>query len=277
MKFVSKVVSRDGTPIGFERVGRGPALILVDGALCYRASGPSRPLAAALSPHFTVSAYDRRGRGESGATPPYAVDREVDDIEALIREAGGAAFVYGVSSGAALALEAANRRLPIRRLAVYEAPFIVDATRPPIPEDFLAKLDAAVAEGRRGDAVVQFMKLVGVPPAFIFLMRLTPVWRKLTAVAHTLPYDIRIVHDHQRGRPLPADGWSRIQAPTLVLAGGKSEAWLRNGMDALAGVVPTAQRYTLAGQNHMVSPKALAPVLVQFFDDGVPLASRRAS
>jgi pimeloyl-ACP methyl ester carboxylesterase len=123
---MNTVLSRDGTAIAFDKSGVGPPLILVDGALCYRASGPSRSLAALLAEHFTVFTYDRRGRGESGDTAPYAVEREVDDIEALIEEAGGSAYVYGVSSGAALALEAANRGLAIEKLALYEAPFIVD-------------------------------------------------------------------------------------------------------------------------------------------------------
>jgi pimeloyl-ACP methyl ester carboxylesterase len=129
---MNKTVSRDGTPIAFDRSGKGPALILVDGALCYRASGPSRPMAAVLAEHFTVITYDRRGRGDSGDTAPYAVEREVDDLDALIKETGEAAFVFGVSSGAALALEAANRGLAIKKLALYEAPFIVDDSRPKI-------------------------------------------------------------------------------------------------------------------------------------------------
>ena len=130
--------SSDGTPIAYETAGDGPPVILVDGALCYRASGPSAPLAALLAEHFTVFTYDRRGRGESGDTAPYAVEREVEDIAALIDEAGGSACVYGISSGAALALEAANRGLGIERLVVYEAPFIVDDSRAPLPYDFAA-------------------------------------------------------------------------------------------------------------------------------------------
>src|SRR5882762_5064638 len=160
---MKKVLSKDGTPIAFDQTGNGPAVILVDGALCYRASGPSGSLAALLAQHFTVFTYDRRGRGDSGNTAPYAVEREVEDIEALIQEAGGSAFVYGISSGAALALEAANRGLAIRKLALYEAPFIVDDSRTPIPDDFLARLNGLIAADRRADAVRMFMGLVGVP------------------------------------------------------------------------------------------------------------------
>jgi pimeloyl-ACP methyl ester carboxylesterase len=263
---MKKVLSKDGTPIAFDRSGEGPPLILVDGALCYRASGPMGPLSAALAPHFTVYTYDRRGRGDSGDTAPYSVEREVDDIDALIREAGGSAFVYGTSSGAALALEAANRRLAIKKLALYEAPFIVDDSRPPAPQDFLPRLKELTAGNRRGDAVRLFMKLVGVPSVVIALMRFMPAWSKLKGVAHTLVYDITIVGDNQRGQPLPATRWTSVTAPTLVVVGGKSPAWMRHAMQALGDVLPNARRRTLEGQTHIVSPKALAPVLVEFFN-----------
>src|SRR5262245_30610986 len=144
---VDTVVSRDGTPISFERQGSGPALVLVDGALCYRGQGPSGPLASHLRDHFTVLTYDRRGRGRSGNANGNALEREIDDLDAIIEAAGGSAFVYGVSSGGALALEAAHRGLKIDKLAVYEAPFIVDGTHPPLPDDFVPRLDRAVAEG----------------------------------------------------------------------------------------------------------------------------------
>jgi pimeloyl-ACP methyl ester carboxylesterase len=264
---MNTALSKDGTRIAFDRSGSGPALILVDGALCYRASGPSAPLAALLAEHFTVFTYDRRGRGDSGDTAPYAVGREVDDIGALIAAAGGAAFVYGVSSGAALALEAANRGLAIRKLALYEAPFIVDDSHSPISEDFLARLNEAITSGRRGDAVRLFMKLVGVPGIFIALMRFLPAWSKLTAVAHTLPYDITIVQDHQRGKPLTPSMWPGAVAPALVMDGGKSPAWMRHAMRALADVLPRAQYRTLEGQTHMVTPNVHVPALVEFFKD----------
>jgi pimeloyl-ACP methyl ester carboxylesterase len=262
---MNKVVSKDGTPIGFDRSGKGPAVILVDGALCYRASGPMGPLAALLAENFTVFTYDRRGRGDSGNTAPYAVEREIEDIDALINEAGGSAYVYGISSGAALALEAANHGLAIKKLALYEAPFIVDDSHPPIATDFVAQLNALVSADRRGDAVRLFMKLVGVPGIFISIMRFMPAWKKLTGIAHTLPYDITIVQDYERGKPLPDKRWAAVTVPTLVVDGGKSPKWMRNGMRALAGVLPNAKLRTLEGQTHMVKPKALAPVLMEFF------------
>lgn len=260
-----KTISKDGTAIAFDRSGQGPALILVDGALCYRASGPSGPLARMLASHFTVLTYDRRGRGDSSDTAPYSVEREVEDIEALVGEAGGSAFVYGISSGAALALEAARRLPGIQKLALYEAPFIVDDSRTPIPEDYLARLNELIASGRRSGAVRLFLKFVGVPPVFIALMRFLPAWSKLEAAAHTLPYDIAIMQDNQRGKPLPARRWAPVTAPTLVAGGGKSPVWLRHGMQALADVLPNARTRTLAGQTHMVNPKVLAPVLAEFF------------
>jgi pimeloyl-ACP methyl ester carboxylesterase len=246
------VLSKDGTPIAFDRTGQGPPLILVDGALCYRASGPSGPLAALLAPHFSVFTYDRRGRGESGDSRSYAIEREVEDIEALIREAGGWAFVYGISSGAALALEAANRLSGIQKLVCYEAPFIVDDTHSPLPEDYLPQLKGMIASDRRGDAVKYFMKRVGVPGIFVALMPLMPVWSKLKSVAHTLVYDITLVKDHERGQPLPPTQWDRAAMPTLVAAGGKSPAWMRNAMRALADTLPNANHRTLEGQTHML-------------------------
>jgi pimeloyl-ACP methyl ester carboxylesterase len=262
---MKRTISKDGTAIAIDQVGNGPALVFVDGALCYRASGPSRPMAVALAKHFTVFTYDRRGRGDSGDTGPYAIDREVEDLDAVIREAGGNAFVFGVSSGAALALEAAARGVEMRKLALYEAPFIVDGSRAPMPDDFTTRLNAAVASGRRGDAVRLFMKLVGVPGIFVALMRLMPAWTKLTAVAHTLPYDISIVGPYQKGQPLPATRWAGATTPTLVMDGGKSPLWMRNAMRSLSTVVRNANYRTLEGQTHMIKPKALVPPLREFF------------
>jgi pimeloyl-ACP methyl ester carboxylesterase len=264
---MKKILSKDGTSIAVDRTGRGPALVFVDGAMCYRASGPSQPMAAALADHFTVFTYDRRGRGDSGDNGSYDVQREVDDLEAVIREAGGQAVVLGVSSGAALALEAASRGAAISRLALYEAPFIVDDSRPALPDDFVPRMTAALADGRRGEAVKMFMRVVGVPGIFITVMRLMPAWSKITAVAHTLPYDFAIVGPYQKGRPLPATRWSGATMPTLVMDGGKSPKWMRNATRALAGVLPNATYRTLDGQTHMIKPRALAPSLIEFTTD----------
>jgi pimeloyl-ACP methyl ester carboxylesterase len=258
-------LSKDGTRIAFERAGQGPPVIWVDGALCFRAQGPCKPMAARLAERFTVYTYDRRGRGESGDTLPYAIDREIEDLAALIGEAGGSAMVAGASSGAALALEAASRGLPITRLALYEAPFIVDGSHAPLQPDFKARLAGAVAADRRSDAVAMFMKLVGVPAFGVAIMRLMPVWKILSGVAHTLPYDITIVEPQQQGLPLSPARWPGAAMETLVIDGGKSPAYMRNGMRALAGVLPKATYRTLPGQTHMINAKVLAPVVSEFF------------
>jgi pimeloyl-ACP methyl ester carboxylesterase len=259
------VRSTDGTPIAYESAGSGPALVLVDGALCYRAMGPSGALAKALAPHFTVFTYDRRGRGESGNREPYAVERELEDLAAVVTAAGGSVFACGVSSGAVLALEAANRGLAIRKLALYEAPLIVDATRTPLEADYLARLKDMIARDRRGDAVRYFMAAVQVPKVFVWLMTLAPAWSKLKATAPTLVYDLTLLDGLQFGRPLPPGQWSSVRAPTLVIDGGKSPVWMHNAQRALAATVPGATTRTLPGQTHMVNAKALAPVLVEFF------------
>jgi pimeloyl-ACP methyl ester carboxylesterase len=263
---MSTATSADGTTIAYERTGSGPAVVLVDGALSYRAAGPSGPLARELATDFTVYTYDRRGRCESGDTTPYAVQREVEDLAAVLEAAGGSPYVYGISSGAALALEAANRGVPMAGLAAYEAPFVVDATRPPVPADFLEQLRALLASGRRGDVVKLFMTQgVRVPAPFVALMQLMPAWSKLKGVAHTVPYDVEIMADGQRGRPLPADRWPDVKTPTLVIGGSKSPAWLANAARNVADVVPGAEHRVLAGQTHLVKPEALAPVLRDFF------------
>jgi pimeloyl-ACP methyl ester carboxylesterase len=265
--FVGKVFSKDGTAIAFDRIGNGPPVILIDGALCYRGMGQSGQLAELLAEHFTVFTYDRRGRGGSGDTPPYAVEREVEDIATLLSEAGGAAFVWGMSSGAVLALEAANRLTGIKKLALYEAPFIVDDTRPTTEDDW-DRISAAVAADRRSDAVKLFLKSVGVPGfARALMLLMIPMWSKLKAVAHTLPYDGAIVRDNQRGKPLPASRWASVTIPALVMDGGNSPAWMLHANRSLASVLPNAQYRTLKEQTHMLKPKAHAPMLVEFFKD----------
>ena len=259
---MKKVLSRDGTPIAFERFGAGPALILVDGALCSRAFGPMPKLAPLLARHFTVYMYDRRGRGESGDTKPYAKEREVEDIAALIREAGGSAFVVGLSSGAALALDAAASGLGITKLVVYEPPFVSDDFGHAAP-NHEAQLNRLIAAGRRGDAVRYFMRqMVGVPALFVAMMRVMfGVWRKLEAVAHTLPYDAAVLGDFT----VPRQRLAAITVPTLAINGEKTDVRLRHAVQAVAAAVPGAQRRTLKGQTHNVAPKALTPVLVEFF------------
>jgi pimeloyl-ACP methyl ester carboxylesterase len=261
-----QVPSRDGTLIAYNRAGRGPAVVVVDGALCTRSFGPAPQLATALAERFTVLTYDRRGRGESADGGPYAIEREVEDLAAILREAGGSACVVGVSSGAVLALRAAAVGLPIEKLALYEAPFIVDRSRPTMEPDW-EHIDAAVGAGRSGDAARIFLKMVGVPAVVVAIMRWMPLWKGLEATAATLPRDGALVREFQRGQPLPADRWAGIAIPVLAMSGGKSPAWLRNGMEALARALPRGRHLSLEGQTHDLKAKVVAPVLSDFFSD----------
>lgn len=267
---MKQVSSKDGTRIAFDQSGQGPALVLVAPAFGTRADAAG--LAAALAPSFTVFAYDRRGRGESGDTAPYAIEREIEDLAAVIDASGGSAYVFGHSSGAVLALDAAQA-LPgrITKLALYEPPFIIDASRPPMPEDFASHLHALIAEGRRGDAVAYWQTQLGIPPEAIAQMRQSPMWAELEALAPTLPYDATIMGDTQRGVPSPLQQWASVSVPTMVIDGttmmGSEEfhTFMRRGADALASVLPNARRSTLEGQDHGPAPEALAPVLIAFF------------
>jgi pimeloyl-ACP methyl ester carboxylesterase len=266
--------SIDGTAIAYQTCGEGPPLILVDGALCSRELGPSRALAEVLAEHFTVMTYDRRGRGQSADTAPYSVEREIEDLAALIAAAGGAASVCGVSSGAVLALDAAAGGLPITALALYEPPFIVDDSRPPVAADYQARLVALLASDRRGDAVRLFMRQVGMPTPLVSLMRFMPAWGRLKRVAHTLPYDAAIMGDTQRGHALPAARWAGTRVKTLVIVGGKSPAFFHTGTRQLADLLPHAEHRALDGQTHMVKAKVLGPALIEYFAG--PAASRTA-
>jgi pimeloyl-ACP methyl ester carboxylesterase len=257
--------SADGTEIAYEVTGTGPALVLVDGAMCSRTLGPARGLATELADRFSVYAYDRRGRGESGpGASPYDVQREVEDLLAVIEAAGGSAHLLGQSSGAVLALEAARQGAPLRRLAVYESPFIVDHTHPANDPRLPEHVAEMVEEGRRADAVRTFLRTVGMPAPFLWLMRFLPAWKQMTAVAHTLPYDLTLVVGHQQGRPLPDGYYDDVAVDTLVMAGGKSPAYMRNAQAAIAAAVPRARLETLPGQTHMVKAKVVAPVVADF-------------
>jgi pimeloyl-ACP methyl ester carboxylesterase len=258
------VTSADGTTIAYETTGAGPALILVDGAMCHRAQGPARDLAAALADSFTVYAYDRRGRGESGDTPPWSAEREVEDLAALLAAAGGTAYLFGCSSGAVLAADAAHRLPGFRRLALYEPPFIVDDSHRPRPQAFLAETEALIAAGDTGGAVRKFLRSVDVPAFVVAILALLPPFRKLKAAAHTLPYDLRILGDTGRGVPLDPDRWSGVGVPALVMDGGKSPRYMRNAARALSEALPKAEYRTLPGQTHIVKAAAVAPAVRDF-------------
>jgi pimeloyl-ACP methyl ester carboxylesterase len=263
------VRSKDGTAIAYEKTGQGPMVILVAAALADR--GGAKRFAKLLSEHYTVINYDRRGRGESGDTHPYAVEREVEDIEALIEESGGPVFLFGSSSGSVLALEAATRLgTKVKGLFMYEPPFIVDESHPPMPDDLSNEITELVAAGRRNDAVkLFFTKGMGIPPFGVTLMRfLMPGWSKMVGMAHTLPYDLAILEETQTGKPLPKERWVSNTTPTLITVGSRSEVFFHSGAKALAGILPHADYRSLEGGNHgslLLSPKAIAGAVEQFF------------
>lgn len=246
------VTSKDGTPIAFQQSGEGPALILVVGAFNDHATGT--PLARTLEAHFTVFNYDRRGRGDSGDNASYAIEREIDDLEALIGAAGGSAFVFGYSSGAILALRAAAQRLAIPKLVLYEPPPTGARAGELAPQ-----LSALILAGRRGDAVELFqIEAVGIPADVVAGMRNAPFRPALDSMAHTLVYESTIL------QALPTDLVDSIETPTLVMDGENSPAVMREAAQSLAAALPNGQQRTLAGQGHDIDPAAVAPVLVDF-------------
>jgi len=253
--------SKDGTSIAYDKVGNGPVVILVLGALNSRKSGAK--LAKLLASHFTVISYDRRGRGDSTDTAPYAPQREVEDLAALIDEVGGQACLYGHSSGAAIALEAAIKlRKQVRKLAIYEAPFALDGDARKAAKEYNRMLKKLLKSGRNGDAVALFIRQVGVSDKQIQAMRRMPMWRGLEAMAPTLAYDSDALGE---GHSLPTTLLAGITTPTLVMHGGAGAPSMRDAARAISEAIPKAQLRTLAGQTHGVRPKVLAPVLVEFF------------
>ena len=256
---MQKVISTDGTPLAYDCFGDGPPLIMVEGAFNDR--GTTEPLARALEQRFTVFNYDRRGRGDSGDTAPYAVDREIEDLGALVAAAGGSAAVFGYSSGAVLALKAAGEGLPITKLVLYEPPFRVDDSRSPLPRDLAARLAALVAADRRGDAVELFQsRVVGIPEEIVAQLRHAPFRPALEAIAHTLVYDATIVGDLS----LPQDLLAAIATPTLVMYGEHSAPFLRAAAQAVAASLPNGRLCDLAGQSHDISPEVTAPIVADF-------------
>ncbi|MFE0024472.1 alpha/beta fold hydrolase [Amycolatopsis sp. NPDC059021] len=260
-------ISRDGTKIAYDRTGDGPALILVSGAFGYRTFPGLVELAGLLAGRFTVYNYDRRGRGDSGDTAPYSPEREIEDLQAVVDAAGGEAYVWGLSSGAVLALKAATHGVPIKKLALYEPPFVTDASGKHPPADFLEHLRTLIRDDERAEAVKYFMtKGMGAPWFVILIMRaMRGVWQRLADLAHTLPYDAELLDGHTAGEPLRAGEWAGLTAPALVLDGAKSPAALRKAAKDLAAVLPGAKHRSLEGRKHTVSMAVLAPVLIDYF------------
>lgn len=260
------VTSKDGTTIAFEQSGQGPALILVGGMFEQRAMESETSKLAVyplLTENFTVYHYDRRGRGSSTDTQPFAVAREIEDIEALIDTAGGSAYVFGISSGAALAFEAALALgSKVKKLALYEAPYNDEDDARQSWKDFRKQLDATLAEGRRGDAVGLFMRLLGVPDEQIEEMHQYPMWPMWEGIAPTMAYDAAAAGEDAS---VPVKRAASLTVPTLVMDGELSYPFMHTSAVTLANAIPNAQHRTLQGQTHEVTPEAIAPVLVEFF------------
>ena len=255
------VTSKDGTLIAYEKIGQGPALVIVGGVLGDRSQQAG--LAQLLAEHFTVYNIDRRGHGESGFTAPYAVECEIEDIDAMLSEAGESAFVYGTSGLGMLSLEAAARGLApkMKKLAVWEPPYFLEGARPPLPQDYREQLEKMLAEDRRGDMIELWMtKAIGMPAEFVSQMRHAPFWPAQEAFAHTLVYDAILTGDFS----LPKERIAKATVETLVMDGGTTP-WLSQAAQVVAETLPHAHRQTIAGQPHNVADEAMAPVLIEYF------------
>jgi pimeloyl-ACP methyl ester carboxylesterase len=252
--------SADGTVIAYQRAGDGPPLVVTVGAFCDRRTFTPP---ATLTSRFTVCTYDRRGRGDSGDTPPYSPGLEVADLAAVIEAVAGSsgAFVYGHSSGAALALRAAGHGGPVTAVAAYEAPYVIPGTRE-LAVDPAGRIEAMVAAGNRADAVRFWMTdVTAAPPGILAMMENSPMWPGLQALAHTLPYDLALGGD----QGIPVDYLATITVPVLVLGGAGSPDWFQRTVEATAAAIPGARLVMLPGQSHNVPPEVIAPVLTDFF------------
>ena len=257
---MEKVTSADGTAIAYDRLGAGPALVLVCGGSVDRMS--NAPLASLLAEDFTVYNYDRRGRGDSGDAEVYAIERELEDLDAIIAAAGGSAHLYGTSSGAALALLATAAGRPVNRLALWEPPYIIEGTRERPPADTASIYRAFVAEGRRDKAAEYFMaEVVGLPAEFVAMAKESPWWPAQEAIAHTLAYDATVMGDYS----VPTEAIARITVPTRVLTGGAAEVWMSAGNKTVADQLTDGSQQILPDQQHNVDPAVLAPALKEFF------------
>lgn len=265
--------SDDGTTIAYSKLGSGPPLILVDGAFCYRENGPASQLAPLLAEHFTVFAYDRRGRGASGDAPLYSIDHEVEDLRSLVKEAGGSAVAVGISSGGALALQAAARGVRLKGLVLYEPPFIEEDGHPRSYDAQKRRLHEFVSAGDRAGAVRFFLSdIYGAPRTFVAVMPIVmwSAWKKNQSVAHTLEYDLTLLEDWSVLR----ERSTSVTVPILVVGGEKSPAPLKDAVATVARALPNARSLYLKGQDHNFSASAVAPVVVEFFN--TPRTARMA-
>ncbi len=257
---MTTLISKDGTKIAYKKTGSGKPIILVDGAFCSKDFGPMVKLAPVLAKHFTVFIYDRRARGESTDTSPYSVDREIEDIAGLIRLAGGSAFLFGISSGAILALKAVASGLAVPKLVLFEPPFVGNSNNKRSNNAF-ELLSNMIAQGNKSAAITfYFRKVMGVPAIIPFFLRFTPNWKKMKANANSLPYDAAMCGDFK----IPVNETKAVTIPTLVVDSIKSPKMLRNAVELVANALPNGVRKSLPGSNHNVSPEILSPELEMF-------------
>ena len=260
---MNTITSKDGTKIAYNKSGNGPAVILVDGAFCSKDFGPTPKLVPVLANYFSVISYDRRARGDSSDKQPYLVQREIEDIEALMNVAGGTAHLYGVSSGAVLSIQAVASGLPVKKMALFEPPYYTESRRHKPPLDAEQQLKKMIAEGRKKDAVKFYLrKVIGVPAIVPFILRLTSNWSKMIANANSLPYDVAVMGNFI----IPNEMLASINIPTMVIASAKSPQSLLKPAQLVAKALPTCQHKILKGQIHNVPPKILVPVLVGFYN-----------
>lgn len=261
MELEGRATSQDGTRIAYERSGDGATLILVGAALQDRAT--YRALAQELGSRLTVINYDRRGRGDSGDTAPYAVEREVEDLAALIDEVGGSASLYGHSSGAALVLHAASRGLPVDTIVLHEPPFGSgsEVERQAEHEEG-QRIAELLDQGRRADAIRSFVTPMGLPQDVVDYMCSDPA---ILANAPTLRSDpFEVMSERSRGGNTPAEQASGVTVPALVLEGGASPAWMIDAGKQIAEALPNGRLHMLDGHDHFAPPDVLAPVLIEF-------------
>lgn len=261
-----KVVSRDGTTIAYAKAGQGPPLVLVGGA--FRDHTIFDPIVSLVAPHCTTFAYDRRGRGESGDAPEWSLEREIDDLAAVVAEAGGEAVVFGGSNGAILALEAGLAGVPITRMALMEPPYLhAHPSSPRPPADFAAQLDELLRQERRGEAAEYLLRhQTGFSDEEIAAWKASPMWASNEALAHTLAYDAAVVGVD----PVPVERLRGLQVPALMCISDGTSDWLRAAAELAAAALPRSSTVTLPGLWHRVHPEALAPVLVEFVTGGRP-------
>jgi len=262
---MDKIISKDGTSIAFDRTGKGSALVLVDGAFCYRGYGVTPELVPLLSDFFTVYSYDRRGRGESSDIEPYSINNEVEDLKKIIEQTGEEPFICGFSSGAALLIQGIEKGIKVKKIALFEPPYVAVSPDDKVPpDDAEMKLTNFVRQGKRGEAVKYFLtNVMGMSGIAVFLFKQfgKSLWEKNESVANTLSYDVAVMGNYSVPKKITAS----INVPTIVIGGENSPRNLRKAVEAVAQSIPQSHIKLLKGQNHSVPMKMLAPCLIDFF------------